>query len=88
MLDLLQTRPWVNSQLLHLLIDFSVSSTSASKLASTSLNPGALYSFGFPNKSLVLIHCFTTPSESDLSPKAQDARQCQDYFCIWQEKYI
>ena len=54
-------RPRVHSQFLHFLIKFLVSLTSVSKLATTSLHPGALQSFGFPNESLVLVHCFTTP---------------------------
>lgn len=63
-------RPRVHSQLLHFLINFSVSLTSVSKLATASLSPGALQSFGFPNESLMLAHCSTTPAPAWPKPQS------------------
>lgn len=63
-------RPRVHSRLLHFLINFSVSLTSVSKLATTSLSPGALQSFGFPNESLMLAHCSTTPAPAWPKPQS------------------
>lgn len=63
-------RPRVHPQLLYFLINFSVSLTSVSKLATASLRRGALQSFGFPNESLKLAHCSTTPAPAGPKPQS------------------